>query len=100
MTERMPQVSDPVVYVDPVAVQHAALITAVWGKTCVNVVVVSRDTNRRDSYGQQIERVTSCVHKTMNEAHGNYWRFPDEEPKATEIEYGYQYSVVADSATH
>lgn len=33
---------------------------------------------RRDSYGQQLIRESSVVHKGSQPAHGNYWVWPDE----------------------
>jgi hypothetical protein len=77
---RVPQIGDPVVWHDSTGVPHNALVTAVWGPTCINVVVVSSDKNKGDDYGRQIERNTSSLHKSVNQVHGFYWRFPDEEP--------------------
>lgn len=83
--ERKPRVSEPVVYVDPVAKAHAALVTAVWGTKCVNLVFVSDDENKTDTYGRQIDRsATSCNHQSQHQAPGNYWRYPDEAAKDTE----------------
>lgn len=47
---------------------------------CVNLVYVTEDKDRGDSYGRQILRETSQVHKTSMPAHGHYWRFEWEEP--------------------
>lgn len=80
MNERDIHVGDAVVYHDPVAVPHNALVTAVWSKDCINVVVVSKDEAKGDTYGRQIERYTSLAHKSVSPVHGNYFRFPDEEP--------------------
>lgn len=84
MEHRKPQIGDPVVFVDPVAVAHAALVTNVFGDKCVNVVFVSKDDAKGDPYGRQLERNTSCVHQSLQQAHGNYWRWQHDEPKATE----------------
>lgn len=73
-------VGDVVVYHNPVAKAFNALITAVWSKTYINVVIVSGDDTKTDSYGRQIERVTSLNHKSSMAVHGNYWRFEDETP--------------------
>jgi len=73
-------VGDVVVWHDSVGTPHKALITAVWSKTCINVVFVSTDENKQDSFGRQIERATSCQYKTLSPVHGFYWRFEDEEP--------------------
>lgn len=80
-TRPVPHVGQKVIFTDPVGVDHDALVTAVWGETCVNVVYVSGDESRRDSYGRQVERNTSVTHgSTTGWPHGNYWRF-DGEPK-------------------
>ena len=81
---RMPKYGDVVVYVDPVGSAQLALVTAVWGSKCVNIVFVSKDSNKSDPFGRQIERQTSLVHQTLQPAHGSYWRWQDEEPKVTE----------------
>lgn len=84
MEERTPRMGEAVVYVDPVGVAHPALVTQPWGSTCVNLIFVTTDASRRDSWGNQIERQSSCVHASVQPAHGNYWRFVDEPAKATE----------------
>jgi len=45
----------------------------------INVVAVSLDTHKTDSYGRQVERSTSVPHKSDG-VHGYYWRWPDEAP--------------------
>lgn len=74
------QVGQHVVYVDPVARQHDAVITAVWGPTCINVVFVSNDESKTDSYGRQIERQTSLSHRSVTPAHGQYFMLPGDTP--------------------
>ena len=73
-----------VVYVDPVAGQHQAMVTAVWGdpKDCplINVVYVDPDVSRTDSYGRQISRSTSLCHRSNSNVHGNYYMMPDDTP--------------------
>jgi hypothetical protein len=69
-----------VIYVDPVARQHDAIVTAVWGPTCINVVFVSNDENRTDSWGRQIERQTSLGHRSGTPAHGQYFMMPGDTP--------------------
>lgn len=81
---RKPKFGEPVVFVDPVGQAFPALVTAVWGEKSVNVVFVSRDEAKTDTYGRQIERNTSCLHQSLQAAHGNYWRYPEDEPKPTE----------------
>jgi hypothetical protein len=74
------KVGDAVVYYNPVGRSHNAVITAVWSPTLVNVVYVSSDETRTDTYGRQIERATSLSHKSKTPVHGMYWAFPEEEP--------------------
>ena len=80
MADRLPEVGQFVVWHDPVGNANNALVTAVWTPKCINVVIVSADTTKTDAYGRQIERNTSCSHKSVNNVHGFYWRFTDEEP--------------------
>lgn len=84
MEQRTPKVGEAVVYVDPVGVKHDGLVTNQFGPTCANVLWVSGDESRTDSYGRQVERMSSCSHASVNPAWGNYWRFPDEPGKDTE----------------
>jgi hypothetical protein len=67
-----------VTYVDPNAVERPALVTAIHGARegtpSLNLVFVSLDDDREDTYGRQIERETSIVHENDQHAHGNYWR--------------------------
>lgn len=67
------------VFVDPVGKPRDALITAVWGPKCTNVTFVDDDPNQQDSYGRKLVRsYTSCMHGSVQEAHGNYWLWPGE----------------------
>lgn len=78
-----------VVYVDEYGKAHNALVTIWWGLDhlgepgltvpCCNVVYVSGDPKKDDTYGRQIERATSVVHRSSQPAHGSYYRWPDEE---------------------
>jgi hypothetical protein len=82
------QIGDYVFFVDPLSRPRAALVTAVWGdqpaympvtrEPGLNVVLVSNDPARADSYGRQIERETSVVHVTNQPAPGLYWCRPEE----------------------
>jgi hypothetical protein len=47
-------------------------------ETCCNLVWISGDEQRTDSYGRQLIRESSVVHKGSQPAHGNYWVWPDE----------------------
>lgn len=89
MTEiRQPKERDVVIYVDPRAKRHPALLTSVHDSGCtaeteeeypsVNLVYVGDDVSKHDPYGTQIERETSVVHRAHQSAHGNYWEFPGE----------------------
>jgi hypothetical protein len=69
-----------VIWHDATGGAHKALVTAVWTPTCINVVFVSDDENKQDTYGRQIERATSCPHASVMNVHGFYWRFEDEVP--------------------
>jgi hypothetical protein len=87
----MPTIGDLVIYVDKKGIEHDALLTAVhdgvqgfgWEppkqgiipneNPSVNLVYVSDDYHDADSYGRQIVREASCVHKTKQGASGNYW---------------------------
>ncbi len=82
MEARVAHVGESVVWHDSTGTSHSALVTAVWGPTCINVVFVSSDKAKDDTYGRQIERATSCTHKSIQQVHGFYWRFEDEEPNA------------------
>ena len=73
-------VGEVVLWHNPVGKAHKALVTAVWGKNCINLVVVSSDENKKDDCGRQIERHTSSSYKGVSNVHGFYWRFEDEEP--------------------
>jgi hypothetical protein len=56
------EVGDVVTYVDEVGDKHNALVLIVHGGTptsAINVVYVSKDETKRDSYGRQIEHASS-----------------------------------------
>lgn len=76
---RKPELGKTVVYCDPSGVDHEALVTAVCSETCCNLLWVSGDESKTDTYGRQIERQTSVTHAAVTgQAHGNYWRHADE----------------------
>ena len=68
------KVGDAVVFVDPVRREHPAIVTAVWSRDCVNVVFVSTDENKSDSYGRQIERETSVGRHSESNCFGRSFR--------------------------
>lgn len=85
--ERSYEVGKHVVYVDPQGVAHDAVVTVWWSldyyrkegkEPGCNLVYVSGDPAKDDTYGRQIERSTSVIHMGVQPAHGNYWRWPDE----------------------
>ncbi|MEW6212313.1 MAG: hypothetical protein AB1631_28555 [Acidobacteriota bacterium] len=82
---KAPEVRQHVIYCDSRGMDHDAIVTIVWpnmggaGKPGVNLVYVSNDEARQDSYGRQIERATSVSHRSVMNVHGNYWRYTDEE---------------------
>lgn len=91
LDKRRPRVRDSVIYHDSKGSPHNALLTCVFDQDiygpddltslpCVNLVYVTEDRARDDSYGRQIVRETSQVHKTSMPTHGHYWRFEWEEP--------------------
>lgn len=77
---RVPQPGDVVVYHDEGGVPFNALVTDVHGPVCVNVTHVTGNPDERDPYGRQIKRVSSVTHKSMGQAHGRYFRWPEESP--------------------
>ena len=81
MEKRMPKVGDHVIFDDSKGRPNNALVAAVWSEECINLVIVSPDERKQDDMGRQIERHhTSIPHKAEYLAHGNYFRWPDEEP--------------------
>ena len=68
-----------VIFCDPKGNDHDALVTTVWSQECVNVVYVSGDETKGDTYGRQIERSTSLPRGNRPWVHGNYFRTDDEE---------------------
>lgn len=72
--DKIMQVGENITYVDSVGVEHEALITAVWNPNCINVVYVSKDENRTDTFGRQIMRETSVTVEGTFAAHGRFFR--------------------------
>jgi hypothetical protein len=78
----MLKVGGHVIFHDSVGVPHSALVTAIHGNImhpCINLVFV-RSEEYTDEYGRQIHRESSVVHKSSQEAHGNYYRLENERP--------------------
>lgn len=75
---RNPKNGQACIYVDTLGVRHDALITRVWGPTGCNLLYVTDDVNQTDSWGHKIIRESSCMHGSVQPAHGNYWILPYE----------------------
>lgn len=58
-----------------------ALITAVHGSQCVNLIYVNDVEGQRDNYGQKMLRACSVMHGSWQQAHGYYWLYNTEERK-------------------
>jgi hypothetical protein len=73
-----PNAGDVVTYVDQLSVEHDALVTVYWGgeqpNGALNCVYVTNDVNKRDPYGQQLERASSVSRQSEHTAHGRYWK--------------------------
>lgn len=79
----IPRVGDAVIYHDSVGKPHNALVICVFSpgedkQPLINMVILAEE-GMEDTYGRQIERVTSICHKDEWNVHGNYWRFEDED---------------------
>lgn len=76
MEERILKVGDVVTYRDENGVDHNALVTIVHGNTaqsCINVMYLSDDESKRDSYGRQSEHASSVQRQSEFTAHGRYF---------------------------
>lgn len=76
------------IYTDTKGVDHEALVTNGFGaqgrigkSSAINIVYVSDDQTRLDSYGRQLERESSVQHQHLQVAHGRFWRFVGEPKK-------------------
>lgn len=70
------------------AAQRAKGITSPLWMPCCNLVYVTRDENKTDPYGRQIERATSCSYgrqQGMVPFVGMCWCWPDEVEEAKEL---------------
>ena len=70
---KMPVVGEPVTYTNPVGKRFNALVTAVWGPNCINLVYVTDDENQTDNYGRKLAREASLMRKSGDSAHGQFW---------------------------
>ena len=72
----MAKIGEVVSYADEYGEKVNALVTAVHGSgdsPSINLVFVTEDEAKVDSYGRQIDRATSVVHHSNQAAHGRYW---------------------------
>lgn len=82
--ERKYEEGSHVIYVDSLGVRHEALVTVFWlypnmtNEPGCNLIYVSSDPLKKDTYGRQTEHATSIVHKSMQSAPAFYWIWPDE----------------------
>lgn len=87
--ERTISIGDHVKVVDEQGRTHDGLVTQQWGQPgrvvkageypAINVLFCASDAEKMDSYGRQIERLSSCSHRSMTTAPGRFWYFPDEQ---------------------
>lgn len=78
---RHPAVGVAVVFVDERGEERWALVTAVWGPAsspAVNLCFVSSDEVVTNPAGRALTWRTSIVHRSLQAAPGNYWRWPEE----------------------
>lgn len=83
--EDIANTGDAVFVVDEVGVLHNGLVTNGWGSknATINVLFLTLDENKRDQYGTQIERLSSCSHRENTSAPGRYWfKSGDRKPAA------------------
>lgn len=72
-----------VIFVDPTGGRHDALINAVWGPDCINVVFVVKDSAQTDQYGRKTSKqYTSVMHGNIQQAHGMFWLWPGQKRAA------------------
>ena len=89
--ERKYEIGQNVIFFDSLGKPHKALVTIWWmgpneimdyraegGQPGCNLVYVCDDALKSDTYGRQIERATSVVHQSKQNAHGFKWCWPDE----------------------
>lgn len=73
------QIGGVVTYVDPVGVEHNALVTQVWSPAehpGLNLTYVSDNEDEKDQYGRQIKRdATSVSHESqIGQTPGRFWK--------------------------
>jgi hypothetical protein len=100
---REPKVGDAVIFFDELRRELNALITAVHGEVsggpveghpdqkwyvpCINLVFVTPEKGKTDSWGRQTGHNSSCVHvSSYLQPVGNYWCWPDEVESSRPME--------------
>lgn len=89
--ERTLDIGDSIKVVDETGNLRDGLVTNHWhdGRRTlkegecptINVAFISADPAKNDPFGRQVERLSSCSHKTTTNAPGRYWFFADEGRK-------------------
>lgn len=82
------EIGKAVVFTDSLGQDHLALVTTTFGEKGCNLVYVSEDATRTDTYGRQLERATSVLHQSIQPAAGMFWRFVTEEKRAAAYPQG------------
>ena len=73
------KLGDKVTFIDPLKKEHNALVTCIHGSALdetpsINIILVSDDAAKEDSYGRQMERQTSCVPIDNQSAKANCYK--------------------------
>lgn len=86
------KVGSAVIFYDSLSRPLSALVQIVWdgmqgedSEPGCNLIVISPDEKREDSYGRQTEHHTSVVHMGNQCAPGYFWSWPEEKEEAMEI---------------
>jgi hypothetical protein len=91
---REPKVGDHVIYFDTLRRELNGILTAVhgevsssqvsmedatqqWNTPCVNLIFVTPEEAKTDSWGRQTDHASSCVHASSQRV-GYYWCWPEE----------------------
>lgn len=67
------KIGDVVTYKDEHSVDHNALVIHVHSENCINLLYLSGDESKSDSWGRQIERASSVQRQSDVTAHGRYF---------------------------
>ena len=101
---REPKVGDAIIFFDELRHELNAIVTAVhgevsqsqkaygdptmvWHTPLVNLVFVTPDESKTDSWGRQMDRQSSCAHvSSYLHPVGNHWCFPEEVDRSRPME--------------